>query len=107
MPVKGRIVLTPIIYTHIHTEPMTDPQSRYLWVMSNRTHTRIPFISRNNNGQNVTKAEASILLTKFENEEPVDAAFIDGLGREELVSKMTHPYTRSSAVSLNLKHTCT
>ncbi len=73
----------------VHAEPMTGPQTRYLGVMSNRNRIQIPFIARtDSNGQRVTKAEASTLLTKFEKGERVDASFIDELGRGEPVSNI-------------------
>ena len=74
---------------------MTIPQSGYLLVWSNRMGIIIPFIVRADaNGQKVTKAEASMLLTKFEHGELVEMGFIDGLGRKEPdASEPDHPLT--------------
>ncbi|RDX53230.1 hypothetical protein OH76DRAFT_1399857 [Lentinus brumalis] len=84
---------TPDMWKSGH-EPMTGPQTRYLGVMSNRNRIQIPFIARtDSNGQRVTKAEASTLLTKFEKGERVDASFIDELGRGEPGPELGHPST--------------
>ncbi|RPD61847.1 hypothetical protein L226DRAFT_613216 [Lentinus tigrinus ALCF2SS1-7] len=87
---------TPDMWKTGH-EPMTDPQHNYLWVMSDRTRIVIPFIVRADaNGQNVTKAEASTLLTKFEKGELVEADFINALGRGGPGSEPGHPLTWSN-----------
>ncbi|KAI0722143.1 hypothetical protein C8T65DRAFT_724064 [Cerioporus squamosus] len=95
MPNETWIGYTPDMWK-TGDEPMTHPQTNYLWVMSNRTRVRIPFIAPSNpNGQNITKAEASTLLTKFENGEHVDESFINGLGRGQAGSEPGHPLTWS------------
>ncbi|KAI0686609.1 hypothetical protein C8Q76DRAFT_761656 [Earliella scabrosa] len=72
-------------------EPMTNKQLRYFFVLCREAGRRIEQGSVA--GQKITKAEASIVLTMYENHERVSMEYIDTLGRGPEPDVLTHPTT--------------